>query len=148
MIMPHVSRRHIDTALQFSRYAAVGALNTLLTLGIIFMMKGVLHFNPWISNAAGYVAGFINSFIWNKNWVFRSHNATMNEAVKFCIGFLICYALQFVATWILTEHTGIGSLVWQLPGFSLSGYALATLMGMAVYTCANYIFNRLITFRQ
>ncbi len=145
--MKRISRHHIDTALQFSRYAAVGMMNTLLTLGIIFICKGLFHVNPWISNAAGYVAGFINSFIWNKLWVFRSHNNMMREALKFCIGFGICYVLQFAVTRTLTELTPLQDMSWQLPGFLLSGYAVATLIGMMVYTGANFIFNRMVTFR-
>lgn len=77
--MKRIQRRHIDTALQFSRYALVGAMNTLLTLAVIFVAKGLFHCNPWISNAAGYLVGFINSFVWNKKWVFRSHNGIAGD---------------------------------------------------------------------
>ncbi len=67
--MKNINPHHIETLRQFGRYAVVGVINTLLTLIVILVFKGILHFNPWISNAAGYVAGFINSFVMNKMWV-------------------------------------------------------------------------------
>lgn len=145
--MKKPSASQIHAAKQFTRYAVVGVLNTLLTLIVIFICKGLFHVNPWVSNAAGYVAGFINSFFLNKTWVFRSSNGMAREAMKFCLGFVVCYGLQLLVTWLLTEHTGIGDLEWTLPGFVLSGYALATFIGMAFYTVANFIFNRTVTFR-
>lgn len=149
--MKHISQRidpkHIETIRQFTRYALVGVANTLLTLVVIFVCKGLFHVNPWLSNGIGYVAGFINSFILNKTWVFRSDRNAAIEAMKFCLGFLLCYGLQLAATWLLTEHTAIGDFTWTLPGFTISGYALATLIGMAFYTIANYVFNRVVTFR-
>lgn len=145
--MKLLSKKQLDTARQFSRYALVGVANTLLTLLVIFLCKGVFHLNPWVSNALGYIAGFINSFILNKTWVFRSNNKILTEAMRFCIGFLVCYGLQLLVTWLLTEHTPIGDFTYTLPGFTVSGYALATLIGMAFYTVANFIFNRAVTFK-
>ena len=146
--MKRLKPEHIQAARQFTRYALVGVANTLLTLIVIFVCKGLFHLNPWVSNAAGYVAGFINSFILNKTWVFKSDSKVMHEVVKFCLGFLLCYALQLAVTWTLTEHTAIGSLSWELPGYTLSGYALATFLGMVFYTIANFIYNRAITFKS
>ncbi len=145
--MKNINPHHIETLRQFGRYAVVGVINTLLTLIVILVFKGILHFNPWISNAAGYVAGFINSFVMNKMWVFRSQNSAVREAMKFCGGFLVCYGLQLLLTWLLTEHTAIGDISLSLPGFTLSGYAIATFIGMAAYTLFNFVWNRLVTFR-
>lgn len=146
--MKKLSQKHIDTVRQFTRYALVGVVNTLVTLIVIFLCKGVFHLNPWVSNAFGYVAGFINSFILNKTWVFKSNSKVIGEALRFCIGFLVCYGLQLLVTWQLTTQTSIGSLSWQLPGYTVSGYAVATLLGMVVYTLANFVFNRAVTFKS
>lgn len=136
-----------ETARQFARYLVVGVMNTLVTLGVIFVLKSVAGVNPWVSNAAGYVAGVINSFIWNRRWVFRSGGAIGRQAAAFAIGFGVCYALQFGVTWTLVNCTPLHTLLIPLPGFTLSGYGVATLAGMVVYTVANYCYNRLIAFR-
>lgn len=132
---------------QFAKFLLVGGGNTLVTLTVILTLKSVFGVNPWLSNAAGYVAGVINSFFWNKLWVFRSHERKVyDEALRFLIGFGVCYCAQFAVTWGLTRLLGMAE--WTLPGdFVLSSYGLSTLIGMAVYTLANFIYNRLVTFR-
>lgn len=132
--------------IQFVRYAMVGAMNTILTLVVIYACKDFFEINQWVSNAIGYIAGFINSFLWNKLWVFHSSAGYLREAIKFIGGFLICYALQFAATWLLTDHSFLTGSEWDLFGFVISGYGVATLMGMVVYTLANFFYNKAITF--
>ena len=140
---------HLDNKdiYQFARYIVVGVLNTLVTLLVIYLCKSWLGINLWISNALGYIAGVINSFLWNKIWVFRSRDTGYrSEALRFAVGFAVCYALQFGVTWMFNAM--IGHIEWDItPSFTISGYGIATIIGMGVYTVANFIFNRLITFR-
>lgn len=133
---------------QFIRYMLVGVMNTLVTLIVIFLCKSILDVNIWISNALGYVAGVINSFVWNKLWVFNSTKGGVHgEALRFVIGFAVCYALQFGVTWCLNAL--IGDLEWNLLDFfTISGYGVATLLGMVIYTLANFVYNRAVTFRS
>lgn len=143
-----IDYRKKATALQFIKYALVGVLNTLVTLSIIFLCKSVIGINPLVSNAIGYVAGVINSFLWNKTWVFRSHDSYLREALIFLGGFLLCYGIQFLTVWVLSYKSPLNDFEWNIFGFVLSGYGLATLVGNLVYTIANYIYNRLVTFRR
>ncbi len=132
---------------QFVRYLIVGCLNTLVTLAVIYVCKSWLGVNLWVSNGLGYIAGVINSFLWNKIWVFRTASTGYRgEMLRFAIGFGVCYAIQFAVTWCLNRM--IGHLEWDLTSsFTISGYGIATIIGMGVYTVANFIYNRLITFR-
>lgn len=143
-----IDYRKKATAVQFVKYALVGVLNTLVTLSVIFVCKSVIGINPLVSNAIGYVLGVINSFLWNKTWVFRSHDSYMREAAIFLAGFLICYGLQFLTVWVLSYKSPLNDFEWDILGFVLSGYGLATLVGNLVYTIANYIYNKLVTFRR
>lgn len=136
-----------QTLKQFIRFLVVGVLNTLVTLIVIFVCKSILEINEWVSNGIGYVAGVINSFLWNKQWVFHSSKKASHEAVKFSIGFLLCYGLQLLVCWSLTKPLGLGLLTWTVYGFTFTGYAVATLIGMVIYTMANFIYNRLFTFK-
>ena len=131
---------------QFMRYVCVGIMNTCITLVVIFSCKSVLGVNPWVSNALGYVAGFLNSFIWNKLWVFHSKNNALREGIKFIGGFMLCYGLQLLVTWLLTTHTPLASWQLDIAGFTLSGYGLSTLLGMCFYTLSNFVYNRVVTF--
>lgn len=132
--------------LQFIKYCIVGVLNTLVTLGVIYLCKSLLGWNLYVSNALGYVCGVINSFLCNKQWVFKSDKSYLPEAIKFIVGFFVCYALQFWVVWMLTESQ-FGKFDFLICGIVLSGYGIATLVGNVVYTLANFVFNRLVTFR-
>lgn len=136
-----------DDIKQFIRYIIVGVMNTLVTLAVIYVCKSLLEVNMWISNALGYIAGVINSFMWNKMWVFQSSSTNYRgEALRFAIGFMLCYGLQFLATWLL--NSVMGSVEWDILGMTvISGYGVATLLGMVIYTLANFVYNRVVTFK-
>lgn len=141
----HQKRRLL---LQFIKYATVGVFNTLVTLGVIFLCKSIFGVNEYASNAVGYIAGLINSFFWNRNWVFKAKSNSLRQATQFVVGFLLCYAVQLAVVWLLTDVSSLGKQLWVLPfNFVLSGYGVATLIGMIVYTLSNYLYNRLVTFR-
>ena len=131
---------------QFIKYCMVGVLNTLVTLGVIYLCKSLLGWNLYVSNALGYICGVINSFLCNKQWVFQSKGRYLPEAIKFIVGFLLCYGIQLWVVWMITE-SWIGDLDFRILGIVLSGYGIATLLGNVVYTLANFVYNRLVTFR-
>lgn len=142
-VKPRVRRADI---VQFVRYALVGIINTVLTLVVIYACKDFFGINLWVSNALGYIAGFVNSFLWNKLWVFHSTGSIVREAWRFVGGFCLCYLLQLAATWVIADHSPLAGTEWIVLGFTVSGYGIATLMGMVVYTCANFLYNKVVTF--
>lgn len=132
--------------IQLLKYGVVGVMNTLITLGVIFVCKSLLGVNPYVSNALGYVAGLVNSFLWNRTWVFRSHGRISRQAIHFFVGFCVCYALQFLVVWLLNQSS-FGDLEFDIIGFVISGYGIATLIGNVVYTLCNFVYNRIVTFK-
>ena len=136
----------IERIIQFVKYCLVGVLNTLVTFGVIYLCKSFFGLNLYVSNALGYICGVINSFLCNKSWVFRSKGGYGREALKFLLGFLLCYALQLWVVWILTESP-FGKINFLILGIVISGYGIATVIGNVVYTLANFIYNRLVTFK-
>jgi putative flippase GtrA len=137
-----ISQRNI----QFAKFIVVGLLNTSVTLITIFLCKSIIGLNPYLSNAFGYIAGVINSFLWNRSWVFKSHGKVEAEAIKFIVGFGCCYLLQLLFVWSTTTYSPLATLELDIAGFTLSGYGIATLMGMCVYTLCNFVYNRKIAF--
>ncbi len=132
--------------IQFLKYAIVGVMNTLLTLVVIFVCKSVFGVNAYVSNAIGYLVGVINSFVWNRNWVFKSNGRFSRQAVHFIVGFLICYAIQFAVVWGLNQFT-LKDIEVNIVVMTLSGYGIATLIGNVCYTLCNFVYNRLVTFK-
>lgn len=144
--------RHLDFSKdtpvsQFLRFALVGILNTLVTLFVIFFCKSLLGVNDYLSNAAGYVAGVINSFVWNRQWVFHSKGNMRRELSLFFLGFAICYAVQFAIVWSINQ-SWFGDTEYNLGFFVISGYGIATLVGMCAYTLCNFIYNRTVAFKK
>lgn len=131
---------------QMVKYGMVGVLNTLITLAVIFLCKSVLGVNEYLSNFLGYFFGILNSFICNRIWVFHSHAKIQSSLPRFLAGCGICYLLQFVILYLLTD--AFGDVEYDLGFFVLSGYGVATLIAMVVYTAANFLYNKLVAFRK
>ena len=138
-----------ESTRQFVKFLAVGVMNTLVTLVVIYLCSTLTAMPPMLGNAIGYIAGLINSFLWNRKWVFRASSGnSLAQAVRFAAGFGLCYGLQFAVVWSLMQLNGLATLSFTMAGIEITGYAVATLAGMGVYTVANFIFNRLITFSK
>ncbi len=119
--------------LRMIKYGLVGVMNTLITFVLFFVMRRY-GADVDVANFVSYAAGILNSFVWNKLWVFRAGGGAWGrEAVLFLLGALCCWALQWVA---------FRAMLLLMPE------SVAYLLGMVVYTAANYGFNRLITFRK
>ena len=139
-----------QTGIQLLKYGVIGVLNTLITLVVFYLLNTKLGLSYGISNVVGYIFGVINSFLWNRNWVFKTKNDFKRELVLFVCGFLICLALQLCVSWILLE-----GLEWKnmpddiIPFFPMrkAGQNIVMVVAMVAYTLANYAYNRFVTFR-
>ncbi|MBI9099492.1 MAG: GtrA family protein [Spirochaetaceae bacterium] len=122
-------------AVQGMKFIIVGFLNTGITMGTIFVLTRLfkVHYIP--ANATGYTAGLINSFIWNRNWTFKSRGNALRQTLFFLLAFGICYTLQLTLVLLLVEYYSMNPDIAQI-------------MGMIVYTGLNFLINKLITFRK
>ena len=60
------------TSIQLVKYMLIGASNTLITFIVFVVLNSFLGVNFYVSNIIGYIAGVVNSFVWNKTWVFKT----------------------------------------------------------------------------
>lgn len=137
------------TAVQLIKYGLVGVSNSLITLIVIFVCNELLGMKLMLADVIGYITGVVNSFIWNKTWVFKSHNHRLRyEMTLFAVGFLLCFGLQFLT--VLVLRNPMKALEISLFGISsdVVGEYAAVCIGMVVYTLSNFIFNRCLTFRK
>lgn len=73
--------------MRFLKFGAVGVANTLVTLAVFNLISVVLGWPAVAGNALGWVAGFANSFYWNRRWTFADRagvNAT-RSLVRFAL---------------------------------------------------------------
>ncbi len=118
------------------KYGLVGVINTVVTAVVIFALMNVFGVSYRISNMAGYIAGFFNSFVLNKFWTFKGKQAsTVRQFLRFTAVFAVCYLLQHGLLVILVEKL-------------LLGQNLSTLIAMVFYTVLGFFFNKLFTFKK
>jgi putative flippase GtrA len=126
------------------KYGIVGILNTLLTAFSIWIMMLLLGYSKEenvpafvisISNITGYVIGLINSFIWNRNWTFKSQAAWKKEFGKFILAFIICYIPQLLLVNVLNNYSDISAYFCQLTG-------------IVFFTVTNFLCNKYYIFKK
>jgi putative flippase GtrA len=121
---------------QFIKYGLVGAINTLITAVVLFVLQNVFGVSYKISNASGYIAGFFNSFAMNRRWTFKaSQRSTIKQFFRFTAVFGISYLIQ------------LGLVVIFIDLLSMNKN-MAQLLGMVFYTLISYISNKLFTFKD
>jgi len=120
---------------QLIRFCLVGAVNTALTFLIFFVLFRVGGINEFISNAAGYAAGLICSFLLNRFFTFKViKRPDPLEAVLFLAVFAVSFSLQSALfALLLKAHFAV---------------EVSQLFSMAVYTAANFAGNKIFTFRK
>jgi putative flippase GtrA len=127
----------MGTVNQVIKYGIVGVLNTIISLAVIWVMMKVFGCREGLSNISGYIAGIINSFLWNKQWTFRENQTDWGKsALRFLIAFGICYALQWSLVLFLNHMTQ-----------NLYDHYYNHLIGMVFYTIVNFIFNKFYAFK-
>lgn len=133
------------TFIQLVKYCVIGASNTVITLVSFWVCNTVLSLPYVPSNAVGYVLGVVNSFVWNRTWVFKSKDNVWRQALLFVLGFLLCYGVQLVVSAFLLEVCDMKN--YELHWMKHAGQNIVMVASMAFYTLANYIYNRTVTFR-
>lgn len=128
-------RTNKEEAIRFGKFLVVGVINTSVTY-IVYAFLRLFSLSPEICNAAGYVAGVINSFLWNKNWVFKTKKTNIiREVISFLVVFIISYGVQ-----LYTFRLMLYNLLWN--------EYLAQLFGMVIYTILNFVLNRFLSFKK
>lgn len=98
-------------AVQIFRYSIVGVCNTLITLAVYLLLTFAFGVSPGVANPIGYVAGLVNSFVWNRQWTFGHSGAWMLSAAKFAGVFAVCFAVQYALCEYLDGHLGLSHYV-------------------------------------
>lgn len=112
----------------------VGILNTVITI-ISYNILTFTGINYILSNTIAYILGMINSYFWNKTWVFSSKDKDINLVIKFIIVNFITLALNNYILHIFVSNFKFNKAISQIP---------AIICGMVV----NFILNKIWTFKD
>ena len=137
--------------LHFIKYNAIGIINTLITLAVVWVLHQWLDWNKEISNFLGFVAGGINSYLMNRIWNFKSENRKRTEVVRFIVVFLLSYALNFVAleacVYVLDHVDCLQPFCTWVSQFMKPSY-VANIVANIVYVLASYTLYKKWVFRK
>ncbi len=119
---------HAPPIAQFARYAAVGVLNTAVTLlayhGLI--VAGV-HYR--VASAIGYTLGGLTSYVVNRAWTFAGHGGShLRVGPRYGVVFVLGLLTDLVLITLLVADVGVGKLLAQLlvaPVVAVQGFVLA-----------------------
>ena len=142
----------------FRRFILVGIINTLVGLGVNYLLLWLLGMNGrvsdnaayWIASAANYIVGSILSYFLNKYYTFRSRGKSASEVLRFVVNIIVCWILAYGTArpfigWLFT-----GRWIWPWENVKLPGAAgyVATLLGAGIFVILNYFGQRFFAFAK
>ncbi len=119
---------------QLLKFCAVGAANTAVTLGIIFLLKsrGVA---VWPASVAGYLVGMVQGFLLNRAWTFAGREHALPVAGQAAAFIAANVACSGIFGWLNDALSG------RLPLLASS------LLATALIVPLSYALNRWVVFR-
>jgi putative flippase GtrA len=125
----------------FIKFLLVGSINTLIGMGMMFLLKLILGWPYWIATFSGNLIGAAVSFLLNRSFTFNS-KVTMGKGIaRFAAVIFICYVISFsagrmIASIIMTNEKMI------------TADSLAIFIGSVIYTLLNYLGQKKLVFNS
>ncbi len=128
----------------FVKFLMVGAINTLLTMMIIFMLMSIFGKGYWLSTFFGNAAGMVSSFVLNRKFTFRSNVSFWKGGAAFLASAYLCYFLSYLSSEKILEIIN----QFYFNGHLLYQKELSVLLGMSFYTGLNFIAQKYFVFAK
>lgn len=124
----------------FLRFLLVGAVNTLVGSGVMFLLYNLARCGYWFSSAMNYVVGSVVSYFLNKNFTFRARGHGAATVLWFAVNIAVCYAAAYGAARPLARALLSGASETLRDNAAMA-------FGMCIFTALNYLGQRLFVFR-
>ncbi|MEA2113326.1 MAG: GtrA family protein [Patescibacteria group bacterium] len=135
--------------IQFSKFVVIGFLNTGIDFAVLnlLMWQTGIYSGKYIIllNAISFSVAVINSYFWNKFWIFRAKESaqTGKEFAQFItitlIGMVINTAIVYSITTLISPMFGLSAEVWA---------NLAKVAATGVSLIWNFTGYKLIVFKK
>lgn len=124
---------------QFVKFGLVGAVNTLLSLGINYLFIWIDPSLYLWGNFVGWAFSVLNAFYWNNRFVFQKSAATRKELWlrlgKSYVSYGASFLLSTLLMWLEVQVLGLSE--WLSP-----------ILTLIVTIPLNFVVNKLWTFRK
>lgn len=118
--------------IQFLKFGTVGIFNTLITI-VTFAVLVYIGLNYILANIFAYALGVLNSFYWNKNWVFKAKSDSNKLLLKFITVNLVTLIINTSILYFLVNLLSLNTYLSQI---------IATGIGLIF----NFVLNKKWTF--
>ena len=114
------------------KFSVVGVINTTISiLCYILLVKLGMHYI--LANIISYILGILNSYYWNKKWVFNYQDHHISIFIKFFVVNLVVLGIVTISLFLLVQKIGLNQYLAQI---------FSTGIGMVI----NFISNKYWTF--
>lgn len=125
-------KRLIDPALL--KFLLTGVLNTLVGLGVIYLLMWLLAVPKKTANLIGYAVGVVFSYQVNSRWTFGYRQSLLRVLPRYIVVIVVAYLANFVCLRVLLD--------WRVNGY------LAQALALPPYTAIGFIGMRFWVFRK
>lgn len=122
------------------KFLLVGAANTVVGTGIMFVFYNVLHLSYWVSSASNYVFGSILSYLLNRAFTFQNKDRAAKTLPRFILHITLCYLIAYGVAKPVVRHLCSGWAQQPQENFAM-------LVGMCLFVGLNYLGQRFLVFR-
>ena len=123
------------------KFIAVGIVNTIVGMAIMFGLYNLAGCSYWVSSAANYILVSFLSYFLNKTFTFQHKGDVLRSGIRFALVIACCYLLAY----------GIAKpgVLLILRGHSKAVVEnIAMFVGMCLFTGFNYIGQRWFAFAK
>ena len=126
---------------KFLKFCLVGALNTLVGSGLMFILYNVADCSYNFSTVMNYVVGSILSYFLNRYFTFEVKEYSVKQVLRFAANIAVCWFLAYK----LAKPLVVLALAGQTQKVQDN---VAMLVGMVVFTGLNYMGQRFFAFAK
>lgn len=100
------------------RFAVVGVGNFFVSFAVFYLCY---HYLPAggasgaVANVFAYVAGMINSFVWNRSWTFNAEGGVAGQALRFTVVNLVSLSLGTLVVHVFVDRMHYPELAVWIP---------------------------------
>lgn len=142
-----VLSRWLPFMTQLSKFAAVGFLNTAIDFGVLNLLSRITGITAGFFiggvNVPGFSVAVLNSYFWNKFWVFRDREGGVEDFFKFIAVTLIGLGINSGIIILVTTYIS--------PSFGLTPERwlnLAKVLATAISMIWNFLGYKFLVFRR
>lgn len=135
--------------IKFWKFVMVGVLNTIVGMGLQFLLYNLFGIEKNIATLIGNVLGSVLSYFLNKYFTFKNTEKGWKPVFRFALNIAVCYVLAYavvmnIVAFICTANS-LTMFGMTVESFSAN---LSMLVGACSFVAFNYIGQRFFAFRE